>query len=592
MTTGKTPSIILGFSDGDKLKSGSFLVNILTTLALHILELRNLSFTYRGTSDPALKQVTYTHNHGEFTVIMGATGAGKSTFCRCLNGLIPTFIKGDFQGHLKVTDLDPQEKHQVYELARRVGLVFQDFEAQLFSTNVELEAAFALENFAVPQEQMADRVQSALHQVGLTGFENRDPSTLSGGEKQRLAIASVLAGRPDVVVMDEPTTDLDPIGKRDIFALAKSLRNEIQGIILVEHETEHILNADRVLLMVNGAIINEGPPTTILSQPDYLEQHGVRPLQTTVLLQRLGLQTESLTISDAVSNIQAAGWRINEGACQSLDQTEVATDKMNTVVRIQDLVHRYDHAKAAVDGVSLEVYQGEFVAVVGQNGCGKTTMVKHLNGLHKPTHGTVEILGKNTTEWTLSELGKRVGFVFQNPDHQIFANTILEEVSFGPQNYGLSKEETEKKVLHALDIVGLAGQEDQDPFSLTKGERQQLALASVLATDPDILILDEPTTGLDYHGQTAILQLIRQLHEAGRTIIIITHSMWVVAEYASRCIMMSQGKVVKDSSVRTCFEDRDLLESLHLESPEAVRIGQAFGVTVRSIEELITCLEK
>ena len=262
------------------------------------------------------------------------------------------------------------------------------------------------------------------------------------------------------------------------------------------------------------------------------------------------------------------------------------------VVHVKDLVHTYDAAKPAVDCVSLDIYRGEFVAVVGQNGCGKTTLVKHLNGLHAPTRGTVEILGKDTKDWTLSDLGKKVGFVFQNPDHQIFADTIREEVAFGPYNYGLSETETEKKVSHALDIVGLAGREAEDPFSLTKGERQQLALASVLATDPEVLILDEPTTGLDYHGQTAILNLIRKLNESGRTVIIITHSMWVVAEYADRCIMMSQGKIVKDSDIRTCFKDMDLLESLHLEAPEAVRIGHAFGMTVRSVDELVACLVK
>ena len=200
----------MGFRVSDKLKDAWSPVNIYTALAQSILELRNLSFTYRGTSDPALKQVSYAHDPGEFTVIMGPTGAGKSTFCRCLNGLNPTFIKGDFQGDHKVAGLNADEKHQVYEFARRIGLVFQDFEAQLFSTNVELEAAFALENFAVPKEEMADRVKDALQQVGLTGFEQRDPSTLSGGEKQRLAIARAVVRRPALLLADEPTGNVDP----------------------------------------------------------------------------------------------------------------------------------------------------------------------------------------------------------------------------------------------------------------------------------------------------------------------------------------------------------------------------------------------
>jgi len=555
-----------------------------------ILTLRNLAFTYRGASKPALDQISYVHRHGEFTVIVGETGAGKSTLCRCLNGLIPSFIKGSLAGNLQVAG-GPESGHpQVYELARIVGLVFQDFEAQLFSTNVELETAFALENFAVDRDQMGTRVEQALNRVGLAGFEQRDPASLSGGEKQRLAIASVLAGGPSMVVMDEPTTDLDPVGKRDIFRLAQVLRNEIEGIILVEHETEHVLSADRVLLMHEGRIIREGPPDELLADPEFVERHGVRPLQTTVLLSLLGLETDALTIPDALSRIISAGWRIKDDAQESLNGAQQrVTGK--PVVQIENLVFKYGDAPPAVDGVSLEIMAGEFVALVGQNGCGKTTLAKHLNGLHDPTRGDVEVLGKSTAEWTLNELGRRVGYVFQNPDHQIFANTVADEVAFGARNYGLPDETVKEKVEAALAVTGLSGREDDDPFSLTRGERQQLAVASVLATDPEILVLDEPTTGLDYHGQVAILDLVRRLNDSGRTVVMITHSMWIVAEYADRCIIMSGGRVVRDGDVRSCFSDPKQLESLHLEAPEAVRLGYEFGLVVRSVKEIVDSLE-
>ena len=283
-----------------------------------ILTLNELAFTYRDAPEPALDQISYRHRRGEFTVILGETGAGKSTLCRCLNGLIPFFIKGSLEGTLRVAGNQASNPEHVYELARIVGLVFQDFEAQLFSTNVELETAFPLENFAVDRNQMRTRVENALHRVGLVGFEKRDPASLSGGEKQRLAIASVLAGQPALVVMDEPTTDLDPVGKRDIFHLAQVLRNEIEGIILVEHETEHVLTADRILLMHEGRIVREGPPAELLSDPLYMERHGVRPLQTTVLLSALGLDTDALTIPQAADRIRSAGWRVKESVQASL----------------------------------------------------------------------------------------------------------------------------------------------------------------------------------------------------------------------------------------------------------------------------------
>ncbi len=556
-----------------------------------ILTLNDLAFTYRDASKPALDRISYSHLRGEFTVIIGETGAGKSTLCRCLNGLIPSFIKGSMEGNLQVAGKQATDHPQVYELARIIGLVFQDFEAQLFSTNVELETAFALENFAVNRDEMQSRVELALNRVGLAGFENRDPSSLSGGEKQRLAIASVLAGKPALVVMDEPTTDLDPVGKRDIFKLAQILRNEIEGIILVEHETEHVLTADRILLMHEGRIVMEGPPGEILADPRHVERHGVRPLQTTVLLSELGLDTDALTIRDAVTRIRSAGWRVKESALDNLKSSQ-QPGSGHSVANISNLVFQYGDSPPAVDGVSLDIMAGEFVALVGQNGCGKTTLAKHLNGLHDPTAGEVQVLGKSTSEWTLPELGRRVGYVFQNPDHQIFANTVQDEVAFGARNYGLPEETVREKVEAALAETGLAGRGNEDPFSLTRGERQQLAVASVLATDPEILVLDEPTTGLDYHGQIAILDLVRRLNDAGKTVVIITHSMWVVAEYADRCIIMSGGRVVRDGDVRSCFSDPELLESLYLEAPEAVRLGYEFGLVVRSVEEIVACLER
>ena len=584
-----------------------------------ILTLSDVAFTYRDAPQPALDQIDYSHRRGEFTVIVGETGAGKSTLCRCLNGLIPSFTKGRLEGSLQVAGHRDSERPQVYELARIVGLVFQDFEAQLFSTNVELETAFALENFAVDRDQMKTRVEQALNRVGLSGFEQRDPASLSGGEKQRLAIASVLAGSPSVVVMDEPTTDLDPVGKRDIFKLAQILRNEIEGIILVEHETEHVLSADRILLMHEGRIVQEGPPGEILADPRNVESHGVRPLQTTVLLSELGLETDALTIEDAAARIRSAGWRVRESARESLEGAlrserprespgerpaeplhepsrepprEPPGEPHQPVVHIENLVYRYGEAPPAVDGVNLDIAAGEFVALVGQNGCGKTTLAKHLNGLHVPTEGEVRVLGKSTTDWTLPELGRRVGYVFQNPDHQIFANTVRDEVAFGARNYGFSEAEVAEKVDAALAETGLSGRDLEDPFNLTRGERQQLAVASVLATDPGILVLDEPTTGLDYHGQVAILNLVRRLNESGRTVVMITHSMWVVAEYADRCVIMSGGRVVQDGDVRTCFSNPELLESLYLEAPEAVRLGYEFGLVARSVQEIAACLER
>ncbi|MBD3181779.1 ATP-binding cassette domain-containing protein [Candidatus Poribacteria bacterium] len=548
---------------------------------MNYIEIQNLSFTYSNDDKKALDDVNFKLNKGEMVVIMGKSGAGKSTFCRCLNGVIPKFQKGDFSGKITVLG-EPTKDKRIYEIARNVGLVFQDFEPQLFSTSVELEVAFGPENLSLPREEISKRIKYALHTTGLEGFENRQPYNLSGGEKQRLAIASILSIRPKILVLDEPTTDLDPQGRYDIITSLKKLRTESVSLILVEQDAEDVIAADRIVIMDAGEIVTSGEPVYILTDIKLLEKHGIRPPQIARIFENE--DHIPLTAEEAFDKISVS---IDEEKYKGLEKNDEKrkNDYGSLVIQINDLRHSYPQVGDVLKGVDLEIREGEFVAIIGQNGSGKTTLAKHFNGLLRPSAGMIKIYGKDASKMKVSDLGRITGYVFQNPDHQIFASTVKEELAFGPENYGLSRDEIDLNIKEALEAVHLEGYEDVDPFSLTKGERQRVAVASILSCKPEILVLDEPTTGLDYLQQKSMMELLSNLNEAGHTIVIITHALWVVGEYAHRAAVMHDGSIIMDSTVRKAFSQQQKLESVGLKLPEIVRMGNMMGKTILSVEE-------
>jgi energy-coupling factor transporter ATP-binding protein EcfA2 len=556
------------------------------------LQLRSVTFTYRDATHPALRDVNLEVPTGQSVILMGEGGAGKSTLCRCANGLIPHFQKGEFQGEVRVLG-ESTEHRKVHELAQRVGLVFQDFESQLFSTSVELEAAFGPENFGLPRDEIHRRIEEALAMTGLAGMERRAPATLSGGEKQRLAIASVLACRPELLVLDEPTTDLDPEGKRQVFRIARALGNGstfgAPAVLMVEHETEEAAHFERAIVMRQGAVAFDGATHALLSQPEFMESHGIRPQPSAALFAALREDARPVDDAEALSRLAALGYHFDRQRWETIAASDRRTPDGEPIIETHALRHSYDGFQA-LDGVDVTIREGEFVAVLGQNGSGKTTLVKHFNGLLAAGAGEARVAGRETRGQSARELGRLVGYVFQNPDHQIFADTVRDEVAFGPRNFGVPADEVTRRVADALAAVELEGYEDEDPFSLTKGERQRVAVASTLALRPRVLILDEPTTGLDYRQNRGMMELLQRLNAAGHTIIIVTHAMWVAAEYARRAIVLSRGRVLLDCPMREAMGQADALAAARLVPPQAVRLGVALGGVTLSVDELGSCL--
>ncbi|MEW6618661.1 MAG: energy-coupling factor transporter ATPase [bacterium] len=557
------------------------------------IKVKNVSFAYQDMHYNVLNKMSLDVQQGSLVVIMGKSGAGKSTLCRVLNALIPKFYNGLFYGTVEILNELTVEK-KVFEMAKDVGMVFQDFESQLFSTNVELECAFGPENFSVSREEINQRIRESLFKVGLTGFERRNSTTLSGGEKQRLAIASILAMKPTILVMDEPTTDLDPLGKSEIFAICSLLKEEGVTLFLVEHEIELAYYADKIILMDRGEIVLEGKSDEVLRKVTLLERCGIRPPQIPKLFQELRYKKKlPLNLEDAHQIFKEQNWQIPEGRYNVLKWQDAKRTEFyqEPVIEAANLEYTYPDGHNALAGIDLTIRQGEFVAILGQNGSGKTTLAKHFNGLLKPTKGNVLISGINTRRRKTSDLAKEVGFVFQNPDCQIFENTIFDEIAFGPRNLGVPEKEVSRRVYDALNAVQLEVYENDDPFALTKGEKQKLATAGVLACTPKIIILDEPTTGLDYYEILSIMNLLVELNKRGHTIIIITHCIWVAAEYAHRIIVLEKGKIIFDDIPRMVFKEETQLKNSHILVPEIISLSNILcNLTLLSVEEFKFCL--
>ncbi|MGH7879653.1 MAG: ABC transporter ATP-binding protein, partial [Candidatus Binataceae bacterium] len=462
-------------------------------------------------------------------------------------------------------------------------------------TNAQLEVAFAMQQIGMARAEIVARIAPALAAVGLAGFEARDPTSLSGGEKQRLAIAAVLALRPQVIVFDEPTSDLDPEGRAEVLALIHRLRADGLSLIVIEHEAEELRGCDRIVLMRDGAIIAQDPPAAVLTRLDLLEACGVHPPELNRALALLGISAHAPSV-DAAERLLRQHLRLETGAvlAEPVASAAAPPDQKAAVTtplaEARALSFAYASNPPALASINLAIAEGEFIAIVGQNGSGKTTLAKQLVGLLKPSSGVVLLAGRDRAAMRAAETAPLAGYVFQNPDHQLFAATVEDEVAFGPRNFGLDAVEVERRVAEVLRAVDLEDARPRDPFLLGKGERQRLAVASVLALRPRLLILDEPTTGLDYREQRRMMALVADLNRAGVAIVIITHTPWLVAEYARRVVLLRQGRVLFDGPVREFFRQDALLRQSAFRPPEITLLACRFGFTALSVAEFVAAL--
>ena len=546
-----------------------------------IAVLDKVSYMYPRSRGTALTDISLEIRRGEFLGLIGPTGAGKTTLCMALNGIVPQFYGGRFFGRATVAGLDTLE-HPISALARHVGIVFEDPETQLTATSVENEIAFALENLRVPREEILARIPRVLEAVRLEGAEKRHPHELSGGQKQRLAIAAALALQPDLLILDEPTSQLDPVGAQEVFATVRELNTELGvTIVMAGHAAEEMAEfTDRVALISHGKLIRTGTPDELYSEIEFLYANDLRPPQvatTFYLMRRLGaaVQTIPVRLDEGFRELKTVCEARPLDARPPLDLPEVPVPKGEPLLSAKDLYYTYGDGAQALRGVSLDIREGEYVLIVGQNGAGKSTLVRHFLKLLEPTRGVVSVGGADTRDLTVSSLARRIGYVAQNPDNQIFNATVWDEVAFALKNLGYGREEVAAQVTRSLRSMGLLDSRDKHPLSLPKGDRARVVIAAILAMQPEIVIFDEPTTGQDYRGAKSILEISRALHAMGKTIIVITHQLYLMPEYAERVIVMGKGTVLLDAPIRRAFHEVDLLRSAYLTPPQAVLLAQA-----------------
>ena len=545
-----------------------------------LIDVKTLHFTYEG-GVRVLQDISFQLRRGELFVVMGANGAGKSTLCYLLSSIIPNIFAGERSGRVWVSGVDPWNQ-KMFEMARSSAVVLQDPDTQLFMPNLFMELAFGPANLGLPREEIGHRISESLELVGLSGMERRSTKALSGGQKQRAALASALTMVSDVLILDEPTSQLDPLGSDQILQSVRRIREERDlGIVMTTHKTEEVVElADHVLVLDRGRVRALGARDQVLSQVELLEEVGVQPPPAQKLFHlvcRAGFkpdrrpEEEGQIVRALREAVQAGNL---EPAPPEAGQT---TPSGSTILKVENLTVEYPgHPPVqALEEVSMSIKAGELVGIIGQNGSGKSTLVKAMVRLLDPAAGRIEFQGEDISSYSMGQMASRIGLVLQNPDYQLFCISALEEVIFGLSNLKIPRERAQKVAREALEMVGLGDQEDIFPFRMSFGDRRKLAVAAVMAMGPELLIMDEPTTAQDYRGRYLLADLARDLQkDHGRTVIMITHDMDLVARYAERLIVMYQGRILLDGPTEEVFAQTRQLTKSHLRPPSGMLLAR------------------
>lgn len=551
---------------------------------VYSLNYDKFSFAYGEENPDVVENISMSLPEGHVLLITGPSGAGKTTICRAANGLIPHEFKGKMHGLVTIAGRYNSRRFGVSALSKIVGVLQQDPDTQLFNPTVEEEIVFGACNYGLPASDIRQRTEYLLELTRLTVHRRKNPHNLSGGQQQSCALAAVLSFDPATLILDEPTSNIDPIGSREVLALMAQLaREEGRTTLLVEHKLEELVHlVDEMIVMDKGKILHRGTVHEVLEHVEYIDSVGLSVPQVTLLAARLrnsgwSIDTLPLDVDEALATL---GPLIDHEALACLPEPpprRVQHNHEEVAVDIHQLTHTYKDGTVAVRDLNLEIHRGEFVAILGQNGSGKTTLVKHLNGLLKPTSGTVTVAGLNTRKASINEMAVTVGFIFQNPDTQICKLKVYDELAFGLKNVGLPNVEIDQRVKQAAAELEITHLLDKNPFLLSMGEKQRVAVASVLTMQPSILVLDEPTTGQDFKRAKEIMDLAVRLHEEGQTIIVITHDMNLAAEYCDRMIIMAGGHIILDAPTREAFRSQEALRTSSLRPPQVTQLGQALG---------------
>ncbi len=591
---------------------------------MSMIKTENLIFEYEKRDDEgnvigshrAIDEINLEIQPGQFIAILGHNGSGKSTLAKHMNAILtPT------GGTMWVDGKDTGKEEHIWDVRQSAGMVFQNPDNQIIGTVVEEDVGFGPENLGVPTDEIWERVEQSLRAVGMIEYRHHSPNKLSGGQKQRVAIAGVVAMRPKCIVLDEPTAMLDPNGRKEVLRAVEELRKkEKVTVILITHYMEEVLGADRVIVMDKGHVVMDGTVREIFRQVELLKKYRLDVPQVTLLAYELkkkgyAIPDGILTVEELITALERCGAKTKESAKTTLDKStagkpqdmrEQALDK-TPILKLEQINYVYSpetaYEKKALKSIDLDIYEGEFIGVIGHTGSGKSTMIQHLNGLIKATSGALYYKGENiyAEKYNMRELRNNVGLVFQYPEHQLFEIDVLSDVCFGPKNQGLTEEECKKRALEALALVGLPEKYyDRSPFDLSGGQKRRAAIAGVLAMKPKVLVLDEPTAGLDPKGRDEILDQIAYLQkEENLTVILVSHSMEDIAKYVDRIVVMNKGNKMYDGTPKEVFAHYKELEEIGLAAPQVTYIMHALkekgipvGVEATTIREAVAEISK
>lgn len=507
------------------------------------LLVENISFRYRDRQGTAIHNISFSAEKGELVLLAGASGCGKTTLIRAINGLIPRSYKGELTGKIRVLGQDT-EAMPLSRISQMVGTVLQDPERQILGTKVINEVAFGLENMGLPRPEIIQRAEEALAYLKIPHLRDRETFNLSGGEKQKVALAGVLAMKPSILLLDEPLASLDPASAQEALEMVRRLVDEGLTVLMVEHRVEDVLSIrpSRVMYMSEGEIRYLGDAEGLAEAVDFREVK----LPARQIALRAGREhaSERLTF---LPGTQA--------------EAESALSAAETpLVRFENVTFGYESGREVLHGINLDIKKGDIIAVLGPNGAGKTTFVKHAIGLLKPKSGRVLVNGKDTHRASVAEIASTLGYVFQSPSHMLFAPTVREELAFGPKNLKHPPAQIEQDVKHSLEIVNLADKANDPPLSLSFGQQKRVSIAAILSMRSKILVMDEPTAGQDYKNYINFMDAILQL-PGFEAILFITHDVDLAVIYANRVILVADGVVRADGRPQDVLRDYDLLRA-------------------------------
>lgn len=543
-----------------------------------MISFKNFSFKYNNVVDKTLKNIDLTINKGEKVLIVGPSGSGKSTLSHCINGLIPFSYRGEFEGELKIDDIIPY-KESLSEVSKKVGTILQDQDSQFIGLSVGEDVAFSFENNAIPLAEMKVKVINSLELVNMVDFINHSPYELSGGQKQRVSLAGVLGSDAEILLFDEPLANLDPASGSEIMQLINDIHEKTnKTIIIVEHRIEDVLEQpfDKVVIIDKGVVKGVGTPNEILKS-DLLTNSGLREPLYVEAMKLAGCDVSSEDNLRDINSINEENkeilksWFKNETSSKTINKEE-------KILEIKNLTFSHDGVKNTLDDVSFYLNKGEILAVLGNNGAGKSTLCRSITGILKPKSGSIFLNNECIDSWSIKKKGSAIGYVMQNPNQMISQHMIKDEIALGLKCRNFDKKYIDEKVEEVLKICGLYPYRNWPVQALSYGQKKRVTIASILAINPDVIILDEPTAGQDYKHYTEFMGFIKGLSNKGISIIMVTHDMQLTLEYCDRAVVLSGGKKIADDKPSNILTNKEIIKKANLKETSLSTLAKTIDI--------------